>query len=138
MLGLYVRLYRIVYRAHNQFISFQDEYSSGRPSNSSPKSENGHVGRPSISMHITNKDGTLEIEPHGSGAVTNRRAHPQRSNPVLKKLAHQMMYYPLAYILIWMIPTTVRIYQSVTGVSVPFGIATVDKVSTISNASDMK
>lgn len=132
MLGLYVRLYRIIYRAHEQFISFQDESSShglpGISSESDPGSSTRRTGRPSTSMHITSKDGTIEVERHGTGAMTNGQTHVGRPGTVLKKLAKQMMYYPLAYMLIWTIPTSIRIYQSVTGVPAPFGIATVDKV----------
>ena len=73
------------------------------------------------------------MEQHGTGAVTNGQTHLGRPSTVLKKLAKQMMYYPLAYMLIWTIPTSIRIYQSVTGVPAPFGIATVDKVSYMSD-----
>lgn len=132
MLGLYFHLYRIIYRAHEQFISFQDESSSHRHPGisigSGTRSATRRVGRPSGSMHITSKDGTIEVEQHGSGAVTNGQIHPGRPSPVLKKLAKQMTYYPLAYMLIWTIPTSIRIYQSVTKEPAPFGIATVDKV----------
>lgn len=40
-----------------------------------------------------------------------------------------MMAYPLVYLLIWTIPTTVRIYQSTTNKAAPFAVGTVDKVS---------
>ncbi|KAF9740548.1 G-protein coupled receptor 1 [Paraphaeosphaeria minitans] len=129
MLGLYVHLYRIIYRAHEQFISFQDESSSHGPHgiSSETRFSTRRIGHPSTSMHITSKDGTIEMEPHGTGAVTNGQTHLGRPSNVLKKLAKQMMYYPLAYMVIWTIPASIRIYQSVTGVPAPFGIATVDK-----------
>ena len=38
-----------------------------------------------------------------------------------------MLAYPLIYMLIWIIPTTIRIYQASTGKPAPFPIATVDK-----------
>lgn len=38
-----------------------------------------------------------------------------------------MLAYPLVYMLIWIIPTAIRIYQATTGKSAPFPIATVDK-----------
>jgi hypothetical protein len=133
MLGLYIHLYRIIHHAHEQFISFQDESSShgvpGVSSETGTGSSTRRMGRPSTAMHIISKDGTIEVERHGRGAVTNGQTHVGRSSSVLKKLAKQMMYYPLAYMLIWTIPTSIRIYQSVTGVPAPFGIATVDKVS---------
>ncbi|KAF1993243.1 hypothetical protein P154DRAFT_503807 [Amniculicola lignicola CBS 123094] len=88
VLALYMHLYRIIYKAHNRFMSFNDEMS---PRN---------------------------IEAHSVSPETD---------PVLKKMARQMMSYPLVYMFIWTIPTTIRIYQSVTGKPAPFGIATVDK-----------
>lgn len=57
----------------------------------------------------------------------------RKPSPVLKKLAYQMMAYPLMYMLIWTIPTAVRIYQSVTGKPTSFGIATVDKACSLPN-----
>ncbi|KAF2256060.1 hypothetical protein BU26DRAFT_573909 [Trematosphaeria pertusa] len=91
ILALYARLYRIIYKAHNRFMSFNDQMS---PHN------------------------------HASPSVEPDTDSP---NPMLKKMARQMMSYPLAYMLIWTIPTTIRIYQSVKGKPAPFGIATVDK-----------
>lgn len=38
-----------------------------------------------------------------------------------------MLAYPLVYMLIWVIPTTIRIYQATTGKPAPFPVATVDK-----------
>lgn len=40
-----------------------------------------------------------------------------------------MMIYPLVYVLIWIIPTAIRIYQASTGKKAPFWIATIDKVN---------
>lgn len=76
------------------------------------------------------KDLNVDIEVQQSGSAANGRTHVRQPSPVLKKLARQMMMYPLVYMLIWTIPTTIRIYQSVTGKPAPFGIATVDKVRT--------
>jgi hypothetical protein len=136
MLGLYIRLYHIIYQAHEQFVSFQDISSACGPPGSSPAPEilpsAWRLGHPSVSTHIVNKNGTIEVGRHCSG-VMNGRAHLKRPSPILKNLAKQMMYYPLAYMLIWTIPTSIRIYQSVKGVPAPFGIATVDKVGSMSN-----
>lgn len=38
-----------------------------------------------------------------------------------------MLAYPLVYMLIWVVPTTIRIYQVTTGKPAPFAVATVDK-----------
>jgi hypothetical protein len=51
------------------------------------------------------------------------------------QISYQMMTYPLVYMLIWTIPTTIRIYQATTGHAAPFGIATVDKVGPIPSTS---
>jgi hypothetical protein len=77
-----------------------------------------------MSMNLSSKE--LDVERSGGGAVPGR-THIRGPSPVLKKMAYQMMMYPLIYMLIWTIPTTIRIYQSVTGKAAPFGIATVDK-----------
>ena len=132
ILALYARLYRLIYKAHNRFMSFNDETS---PHNLEPHSVEAEtesvssthrIGRPSASMNIASKDMNVDIE-QTSGAIPGR-THVRKPSPVLKKMARQMMSYPLVYMLIWTIPTTIRIYQSVTGKAAPFGIATVDKV----------
>lgn len=38
-----------------------------------------------------------------------------------------MLAYPLIYMLIWIVPTTIRIYQATTDKPAPFSVATVDK-----------
>lgn len=38
-----------------------------------------------------------------------------------------MMLYPLVYMLIWALPTSIRIYQAVSGRPAAFPIATADK-----------
>ena len=38
-----------------------------------------------------------------------------------------MMLYPLVYMLIWALPTSIRIYQAVTGKPAGFSVATADK-----------
>jgi len=159
ILGLYARLYRIIYTAHNRFMSFHDENSPQAHSRSNPQlHSNSHtrtlnldqhtlapetesisstrrIGRPSAKLDIESKDvdggathatvGVGEVE---SAGTVHGRTHARQPSPVLKKLARQMMYYPIVYMLIWTIPTSIRIYQSITGRPAPFGIATVDKV----------
>ena len=44
------------------------------------------------------------------------------------KVAVRMMMYPVLYMLIWTIPTAIRIYQETSGHSTPLGINCVDKV----------
>lgn len=131
ILALYARLYRIIYKAHNRFMSFNDQMSPHNHASPSVEpdtdsvSSTRRIGRPSISMNVASKDHDVE---HSGGTITGR-TYARQPNPMLKKMARQMMSYPLAYMLIWTIPTTIRIYQSVKGKPAPFGIATVDKVS---------
>lgn len=118
-------------------MSFNDETSpqnlelhSVSPETESVSSTH-RIGRPSVSMHISSmglssKDMQVDVEENGGS--TPGRTHARQPSPVLKKMARQMMSYPLVYMLIWTIPTTIRIYQSVTGKPAPFGIGTVDKV----------
>jgi hypothetical protein len=47
---------------------------------------------------------------------------------VASQLARLMLMYPIAYILIWTLPTAIRIYQASTGKPAPFALQTVDKV----------
>ena len=133
VLILYARLYRIIYKAHNRFMSFNDESSprhlethSVEPETESVSSTR-RIGRPSASMHITSKDVRVDVEENGDSVPGP--THVRQPSPVLKKMARQMMSYPLVYMLIWTIPTVIRIYQSVTGRPAPFAIGTVDKVS---------
>jgi hypothetical protein len=88
-------------------------------------SSSHRIGRPSTVFQMDDKEAHMDIEQSG-GTISGPRQKRQPS-AVLKKMAYQMMSYPLVYMLIWTIPTSIRIYQSVTGKPAPFGIATVDK-----------
>jgi hypothetical protein len=52
---------------------------------------------------------------------------PPHPKPILKVLSYQMLTYPLVYMLIWILPTTVRIYQISTGKPVLFELGLLDK-----------
>jgi hypothetical protein len=43
-----------------------------------------------------------------------------------------MLMYPVAYMVVWLMPTGVRIYQTVKGIPAPFALQTVDKVRLVS------
>ncbi|KAF2120849.1 G protein-coupled glucose receptor regulating Gpa2-domain-containing protein [Lophiotrema nucula] len=123
ILALYAHLYRIIYKAHNRFMSFDDASPHSLQPETESVSSTRRIGRPSASMNIASKD--MDIE-HTGGTISGP-THSRRPSPVLKKMAYQMMSYPLVYMFIWTIPTSLRIYQTVTGKAAPFGIATVDK-----------
>ncbi|KAF2018667.1 hypothetical protein BU24DRAFT_488753 [Aaosphaeria arxii CBS 175.79] len=143
ILALYARLYRLIYKAHNRFMSFNDDttprtfehndadvesvtelHHQHRPTNPSPLSQTKSLNiNTSSSNHINSGNTAAATGAIGGPGLT----HTRRPSPLLKKTAYQMMSYPLVYMLIWTIPTTIRIYQSVTGKAAPFGIATTDK-----------
>jgi hypothetical protein len=77
-----------------------------------------------LSMGISAKETDVEC----IAAMPNGHTHVRQPSRMLKKMAYQMMSYPLVYMFIWTIPTAIRIYQSVTGKPAPFGITVVDKV----------
>ncbi|OCK78843.1 hypothetical protein K432DRAFT_406116 [Lepidopterella palustris CBS 459.81] len=129
ILAIYLRLYMIIYKAHNSFVSFDQDGRSNTHS-LSPENESvsstSRIGRPYNTLELHSKEDGV---PDGSKSTSRakRPRHTRGTNPVLKNLAYQMMIYPLVYMLIWTIPTCIRIYQSVTNKPAPFGIATVDK-----------
>ncbi|KAF2869668.1 G protein-coupled glucose receptor regulating Gpa2-domain-containing protein [Massariosphaeria phaeospora] len=131
ILVLYARLYRLIYTAHNRFMSFNDDTSPQglQPDTLEPEtgsvSSTHRIGHPTISLQMESKDTEAGLEQ--TDGTIHGRTHARQPSPLLKKMARQMMAYPLVYMLIWTIPTSIRIYQSVTGKPAPFGIATVDK-----------
>ncbi|KAK0639571.1 hypothetical protein B0T16DRAFT_361173, partial [Cercophora newfieldiana] len=65
-----------------------------------------------------NGSGSRQLEGNVSSANHTRR---------LKRLARLMLLYPLAYAIVWSLPTGIRIYQTATGQPAPWQLATVDK-----------
>ncbi|KAK4449040.1 hypothetical protein QBC34DRAFT_299670 [Podospora aff. communis PSN243] len=66
--------------------------------------------------------------PAGSGSrqlegTFNSSSHTRR----LKQLARLMLLYPLAYAIIWSLPTGIRIYHTVSSQPAPWQVATIDK-----------
>ncbi|PWY63636.1 hypothetical protein BO83DRAFT_403013 [Aspergillus eucalypticola CBS 122712] len=54
--------------------------------------------------------------------------HTSHSSIPLKKVSLQMMVYPTVYALIWIIPTSVRIYQGMMGKRAPLALEILEKV----------
>ncbi|KAF4635556.1 hypothetical protein G7Y89_g2542 [Cudoniella acicularis] len=121
ILALYVRLYFIIHKAHNRFMSF-DEDATGSLQTASSVIRSA----PRLSMNISSSADD-DCERNGAAAAAPTHTRIGRASPVLKRISHQMMVYPSVYMLIWTIPTVIRIYQATTGKSAPFGIGTVDK-----------
>ncbi|OCL12081.1 hypothetical protein AOQ84DRAFT_386363 [Glonium stellatum] len=124
ILALYLRLYSLIYRAHMRFMNFDQEAAGTLEPETESVPSTRRIGRPNRSMDLSSGPGSKDDE---RSAGTRGVTHMRKPSPVLKKLAYQMMAYPLMYMLIWTIPTAIRIYQSVTGKAAPFGIATADK-----------
>ncbi|PKX97867.1 uncharacterized protein P174DRAFT_362277 [Aspergillus novofumigatus IBT 16806] len=62
---------------------------------------------------------------NSSNSRSFRKVHPA---PSLKKMSQRMMLYPTVYMMIWIIPTAIRIYQSTAKRPVPLSINILDKV----------
>jgi hypothetical protein len=114
ILILYIRLFYIIHQAHTRFETFDSDVVNSDPSN------------PRLSLHISQTTDPSDCEVQRP-APSNFQV--SRDTKRLRRISLQMMVYPLVYMLIWTIPTTIRIYQATTGKSAPFGIGTVDKVS---------
>lgn len=128
MLAMYARLYFVLRRAHRSFNSF---------GNLSSDPTSGSRTNPS-----NQRSGTLTNE-NANGAAARRRL--EKNTMKLKKvctrvplatrhladspqLARLMLMYPIAYMIVWTLPTAIRIYQTAKGVPAPFALQTVDKV----------
>ncbi|KAK4138452.1 hypothetical protein BT67DRAFT_368437 [Trichocladium antarcticum] len=55
------------------------------------------------------------------------RQHTHR----LKRLARRMLLYPLAYAIVWSLPTIIRIYQTISGQAAPWQAQTLDKACVV-------
>ncbi|KAG4430336.1 hypothetical protein IFR05_014189 [Cadophora sp. M221] len=147
ILALYIRLYFIIRKAHTRFMSFDDERDDAIGSLRQTESDSSRLrsGNGSGNRSACGRDSlpTQELEmsssisksaegdyergvrspPTTTPTTTHTRIGIGRASPVLKR----MMTYPLVYMLIWTIPTTIRVYQATTNDSAPFVIGTIDK-----------
>lgn len=125
MLLLYARLHFVLHRAHNNFMSFDEEdgYGSGtRGTMTSATPRVQSVNLVKLSDGASDQDRILPPSP-----PPKPKSRRTRGSSDLKRLSYQMMLYPLVYGLVWALPTIIRIYQAVSGTSAGFTIATIDK-----------
>jgi hypothetical protein len=54
------------------------------------------------------------------------------------QIARLMLMYPVVYMIVWTLPTAIRIYQTITHTPSPFALQTLDKVSRIQTASSLQ
>ncbi|KAH8596235.1 hypothetical protein B0O99DRAFT_686278 [Bisporella sp. PMI_857] len=113
VLCLYLRLYFLIRDVHKETSSFGSD--SGLPVYSA---ESSQVSKPPMEVSFA-VDNTVQTRP-APGIES-------RSSPGLKRTSFQMMTYPLVYMFIFIIPTSMRIYQFSTGKNAPFAISTIDK-----------
>ncbi|KAJ4226111.1 hypothetical protein NW759_004699 [Fusarium solani] len=112
ILFMYSHLYYMLHRAHRRMLSLRYFSSDG-------------VSRQ------RNTEGIQQPQEQ-PGPSANRQplsnlAKSEEMSNKMKNLARRMLLYPLAYMLVWSLPTAIRIYQSTRGVPAPFALQTVDK-----------
>ncbi|KAH6891516.1 hypothetical protein B0T10DRAFT_402115 [Thelonectria olida] len=114
ILAMYLRLCFILHLAHKSLMSF------GHSSSNPPGTRDVHG--------TEHSDHQLrDLSYAGEYNAGPGRHPPEINGKRLKKIAQLMLMYPLAYMLIWTLPTTVRIYQTTKGVRAPFALQTIDK-----------
>ncbi|KAF5552189.1 G coupled receptor 1 [Fusarium mexicanum] len=107
ILAMYARLYFILRRSHKSFISLGNSNSTSEPSRERTVTRSNHdVWRY-----------------HESDAAGRRR---------LQRIARLMIMYPLVYMLIWTLPTAIRVYQTIRHTPAPFALQTIDKACIVS------
>ncbi|KAH7141511.1 hypothetical protein B0J13DRAFT_637243, partial [Dactylonectria estremocensis] len=113
ILAMYSRLYWVLRKAHRSLLSFGD--SSTDPS--APGTNQGDVPMRHTSRSVATEANQAVRGRYGSEKTVKR----------LRTTARLMLMYPVAYMLIWTLPTTIRIYQTTTGRPAPFVLQTIDK-----------
>ncbi|KAF6843529.1 G-protein coupled receptor 1 [Colletotrichum musicola] len=107
MFVLYAYLYVVLYKAHDRL----------RSVTATPDGPSSITATPNVSQVSSLRDDT-----GGRSLVSLRR---------LKRIARLMLLYPLAYAVIWSLPTAIRIYQATEKESAAFALQTVDKASVV-------
>jgi hypothetical protein len=119
MLLMYARLYFVLYRAHTHFLSIDIE-SSSAATTADPTIRNINADNQPRVLAKDNSFGENNQRPSTNAKLS-------RSSRKIRRLARLMLLYPLAYAVIWTLPTSIRIYQTVTSRSAPWQLQTVDK-----------
>ena len=121
MFSMYARLYYLLFRAHRRLLSLGNSSSTGHASGSgSGSAGQQNIGSgygPAVPVQHTRK---------------LKRVRPSHSLPICTyadgtQLARLMLLYPLAYAVVWSLPTSIRIYQAASGRPAPWQLQTVDK-----------
>ncbi|KAK1999011.1 hypothetical protein LX36DRAFT_575136 [Colletotrichum falcatum] len=108
MFAMYAHLSFVLYKAHIRLSSIQDA--------SPPHPESG----------VTTEDGSRMTSIH-EGAEVRSTVSVRR----LKRVARLMLLYPLAYAIIWSLPTAIRVYQATEDKPAAFALQTIDKTAIV-------
>ena len=127
ILAMYLHLYILIYKTHHDFAGANSEFDiSNEDGAQYSLSWTRSHGSGSMTMTNSNRAGSRNGQTFKRYSANSTASRPSRT---LKKIARQMMTYPLVYMLIWTIPTAIRIYQATTSRPAPTPVATLDKVS---------
>ncbi|SPO01563.1 uncharacterized protein DNG_04236 [Cephalotrichum gorgonifer] len=118
MLIMYSHLALVLHRAHGRF-KFSSDYPSADQASSNSAALTGGAQSGSKSGVFSNS--------RSNGGPARHQKKPERNSRKFKKLARLMLIYPIAYMLIWVLPTAVRIFQSTKDTPAPFALQTIDK-----------
>jgi hypothetical protein len=129
ILAMYLHLYILIYKTQHDSACANSEFDISNEDGAQYSSSwTRSPGSASVSTTNTNTNGASGRNGQNSKRnSTNSSA--RRPSRTLKRIAYQMMTYPLVYMLIWTIPTAIRIYQATTSRPAPTPVATLDKVS---------
>lgn len=128
MMVMYARISFILFKQSSSFESSGDTPIPRTPLEV-PKPQNGPGGFPAeltvseAAKHLgsaANEVPPTPRTPRSPGYIPRDRRR--------ERLARLMVMYPLAYMLIWALPTFCRIYQATTKQAAPFALGTVDDV----------
>ncbi|KAF4447667.1 G-protein coupled receptor 1 [Fusarium austroafricanum] len=109
ILTMYARLYFILRKSHKSFISL------GNSTSEATSRERSTAGA-SRSNHDMWRF-------HESDIASHRR---------LQRIARLMLMYPVVYMIVWTLPTAIRIYQTIKHDPAPFALQTIDKACIVS------
>jgi len=133
--GLYIRLYLVIRKSRSRFTTLDEDtlrtdQSASSGGKKSSKSSRGSstilpLTSSNVSTNVSSTETAGQSQSQLSGSTTYTRL--SNTNPALRKISYQMMTYPIIYMLVWIIPSAVRIYSTATGKRVPFGVGTLDK-----------
>ncbi|KAF9870043.1 hypothetical protein CkaCkLH20_12523 [Colletotrichum karsti] len=131
MFLLYAYLWTILYKAHNRLSSVE----AVSPENLVSGNATPIVSQPSSFQGSSFRG---DLEGRSSGSVRRLKKVMNASLVLIRwtlthivQIARLMLLYPLAYAIIWSLPTAIRIYNATEKKPAPFALQTLDKASIV-------